>query len=332
MDTDNGIRHRALGYGQLHGQFSRDLEPALVIDSGESVLCQTPDVMWGLQQHGESGTERARAPKGHGPHYDGPAMFGPIAVREARPDDTLEVQILDLEPAEWGWTFAGSTGLNDQFLRAVGLEPRDSALIRWSVDRAQARAISELGLSLDVRPFLGIVGLCPAGDGWHSAWPPRRTGGNMDCRELVAGSSLFLPIESPGGLLSVGDGHLAQGDGEIAGSAIECPMTSITLRLIVHRYSIKQPYAVTPCSWVGFGFGETLDAASVAAVSGLLDSITARCGVTRAVALAVASPICSLRVTQVCNGTVGVHALIPISILEASFLAPVREDPGPGAQ
>ncbi|MBC7835236.1 MAG: acetamidase/formamidase family protein [Phycisphaerales bacterium] len=125
----------------------------------------------------------------------GPCLCGPVAVRGARPGDTLEIAIEEVQPGPWGWTYA-----------------------------ARGIATNQLGQTAPLRPFLGTVGLAPRAGEQVCPWTPRGSGGNMDCRELVAGTVLYLPVMAEGGLLSVGDGHAAQGDGELSGTAIECAM------------------------------------------------------------------------------------------------------------
>jgi acetamidase/formamidase len=133
----------------------------------------------------------------------------------------------------------------------------------------------------------------------------------MDCRELVAGTSLFLPVLAPGALFSFGDGHAAQGDGEVSGTAIECMMRRVELRLAVRRdMNISGPRARTPAAWVTMGFAESLDEAAARAMAGMLDVMSERHALDRVHALALASAVVSLRVTQVVNGVRGVHAVL----------------------
>jgi acetamidase/formamidase len=141
--------------------------------------------------------------------------------------------------------------------------------------------------------------------------PPRPTGGNIDCRELTAGSSLFLPIAVPGGLFSAGDGHAAQGDGEVAETAIECPVERADLTFLLHpALPIATPRARTAEGWLTLGFADDLDEAMFRALEAMLDLIGERYGMGRAEALAMASVAVDLRVTQVVNGTKGVHAFL----------------------
>src|SRR5262249_19749266 len=148
----------------------------------------------------------------------------------------------------------------------------------------------------------------PADGGIHSTIPPRDAGGNIDCKELVAGSRLFLPIAVPGALVSVGDGHAAQGDGEVSGLAIECPMdrVDITFGLREGR-PLTGPIAETAAGTITFGFHPSLDEAMAVALERMLDVLCARHSIDRRDALALASVVVDLHVTQVVNGCSGVH-------------------------
>lgn len=155
----------------------------------------------------------------------------------------------------------------------------------------------------------------PPEPGRHSTVPPRWHGGNLDCRELVAGSTLYLPVPVEGALLSVGDGHAAQGDGEVSGTAIECPMerVDLTLGLLPELFGrpLTTPVARTPAGWVTMGLGDDLDEAAAEAMDAMLDVLAAVHGLGRSEALALASVVVDLRVTQVANQTFGVHAVLP---------------------
>ena len=182
---------------------------------------------------------------------------------------------------------------------------------RPDLDRDDPSGLEQHGHAVALRPFLGLVGMPPPEAGEHSTVPPRRWGGNLDCRELVAGSTLFLPVPVDGALLSTGDGHAAQGDGEVSGTAIECGMELVELTLDVLDEETTMPYARTPAGWLTLGLGDTLDEAAYAALNGMFDLLGRLHGVARADAVALASVAVDLRVTQLVNETVGVHALLP---------------------
>ena len=140
--------------------------------------------------------------------------------------------------------------------------------------------------------------------------PPRACGGNIDCKELVAGTTLYLPISVDGAHLSAGDGHGAQGDGEVSGTAIECFVERAQLTLELSDLELRSPIARTPDSWIAFGFDEDLDLAAEHAMATLLDLMERELELDRSYALALASVTDDLRVTQIVNGVKGVHAVL----------------------
>lgn len=304
----------------LHGQFSRHLPPALTIASGDTVRCHTLDVAWGLEPHRPDG-DRATVHPREAPRDAGPCLLGPIAVEGTEPGDWLAIHVEAVVPGAYGWTKAGAIGYtNDALNRALGVDEGEPFLLRWTLDAEAGVGTSHLGHRVPLRPFLGCLGVCPGlphadADGWISAWPPRRTGGNLDCRLLTAGSTLHLPVEVHGALLSLGDGHAAQGDGEAGGTAIECPMARVDLRIERRKAgpfgTLVAPLAETPEGWVTFGFGETLGAAAEAALVEMLDLLKAKHGLVRKEALALASVAADVRVTQLVNGVVGAHVVLP---------------------
>lgn len=298
----------------LHGHFSRDLPPVLTIEPGDSVLYRTLEAGWSLEPRASldaDAPEPARfAPRQPG-RDDGHALCGPIFVRGAEPGMTLEVRIDEIVPGTWGWNGAGGWPhpVNDRF----GLSDAPRTGLLWTLDRENGVARDHKGRTVPLRPFLGVMGMPPAEPGVHSTAPPRVSGGNIDCRELIAGSRLFLPIAVPGGLFSAGDGHAAQGDGEVSVLAIECPMERVALTFELHpNLRLTTPRAETPVGTLTFGFHEDLNEAMYLALEAMLDLLIERHPeLTRAEALALASVSVDLRITQIVNGVRGVHAVLP---------------------
>lgn len=291
----------------VHGPFNRDREPVLTIEPGDTVIYRTLDAGWGRLGEAAIG-DLPEFPRDESLDV-GHALTGPIYIRGARAGDVLEVHIEGVRPGRWGWTWGGPA---QAFHRAIGIE--DALTILWRIDLGSGTAtdMGELGLTVPIRPFMGLMGNAPADWGDQSTNPPRRVGGNIDCRELIEGSVLWLPIEVDGALFSVGDGHAAQGDGEIAQTAIECPMDEVKLRFDVRRdLPIDSPCALTPAGYVTMGFGETLDDAVPGALRAMLDYLGREYHLARSEALVLASLTVSVRVTQLVNGIVGVHALLP---------------------
>jgi acetamidase/formamidase len=292
--------------GTLHGWFDRDLPPVLTVDPGTTVRFVTLDSGWSAGPY--TGDGRRRVPE-HTPGA-GHALTGPVEVRGARPGDVLAVRIDDVVPGPWGTTYAGArpTAWNVR----LGIER--PAVVPWTIDAAAGTATSPLG-TVALRPFLGVMGMPPAEAGRHSTVPPYWHGGNLDCRELVAGSTLYLPVPVEGALFSAGDGHAAQGDGEVSGTAIECPVerADLTLDVLPDLFGrrLTTPVADTPAGWVAMGLGNDLDEAAAEALGAMLDLLGALHGLGRSEAMALASVVVDLRVTQVANQVFGVHAVLP---------------------
>lgn len=295
----------------LHGKWSGELAPAVVIDAGDSVEWRgVLDVTWGCGQHDRQRRTRDKWQGRQSPRDDGPALHGPVFVRGVAPGDTLVVTIDEIVVGRYGWTCAGHGPFNRQLNEALGIAPEQHLLL-WDIDADSMTATSEHGLRLALRPFFGTIGLCPAGPGWHEGWFPTPQGGNMDCAALVAGSTLHFPVAHPGGLLSLGDAHARQGDGELSGSAIECMVSRARLTFDVRRdLSVSTVTAETPLGWVTAGFDRDLDAAVLQAVSAMLDLMERLLGVDRTEAMLLASSLVDLRITQLVNGVRGVHAVL----------------------
>ncbi|KDQ51776.1 hypothetical protein JAAARDRAFT_198851 [Jaapia argillacea MUCL 33604] len=165
---------------------------------------------------------------------------GPVYVEGALPGDTLQVEVLSVEPGEWGWT-ALIPGFG---LLADDEEFKEPVLKVWKLDKEGGFEWfdEEKGIKIPLRPFAGEMGVARGIKGAFSTIPPYNTGGNVDTKHLVKGSTLYLPVEVEGALFSIGDGHAAQGDGEICGTAIETPM-KVSVRLTVRK---DKPYTKTP--------------------------------------------------------------------------------------
>lgn len=288
----------------LHGTFSRDLPPVLTIDSGDTVVYSTLDAGWNLEPRlTPEGSQKTFEPRD--PDTDaGHALCGPVAIRGAQPGMTLEVQINEVRPGVWGWTYSDGW----ERLRVGAMDH----VMTWTLDMNTMTGRNQYGQIVKLRPFMGVMGMPPDESGTHDTGPPRYCGGNLDCKELVEGSTLYLPIPVPGALFSVGDGHALQGDGEVCGTAIECPMERISLTFRLRDdLHITTPRANTPAGWLTMGLHENLDEAMVSALNAMLDLMEEQYHLTRPDALALASLVVDLHITQIVNGVRGVHALLP---------------------
>ena len=267
----------------LHGFFSSALSPVVSIDPGDSLRFQALNAGWHWDFEGLFNERDEALHSGH-------ALTGPVEIRGARAGQTLVVAIDEVMPRDWGITFAHETGF------------------RWQIKGDTAT--DERGKSVSLAPFLGVIGMPPAEPGIHPTGPPRRWGGNIDCRLLVAGTTLYLPIPVDGALLSAGDGHAVQGDGEVSGTAIECPLERAQLTVDVIDRELRSPIARIPNAWVAFGFDEDLDLAAEHATATILDLMEQELQIERTHALALASVAVDLHVTQIVNGVKGVHAVL----------------------
>jgi acetamidase/formamidase len=284
----------------LHGHFSRDLEPILTVGSGDSVSFACLNAGWRTAEHEVFPDRDEELDAGH-------ALIGPIEVRDARAGQTLAVGIDEVRVGGGGVTQAGgwSTPLNDR----LGVSEGDTLTLLWTLDADAGVGRSDTGREVALHPFLGVIGMPPDDPGVHPTSPPRPCGGNIDCKELVAGTTLYLPIPVDGALLSAGDGHATQGDGEVSQLAIEAAVerAQLTLTVLSDR-PLENPIAWTPDAWLAFGFDADLDEAAAQAVDGMLQLMAHEHGLERREALALASLIVDLRVTQMVNGVQGVHA------------------------
>jgi acetamidase/formamidase len=277
------IHELALEQRNLHGHFSRDLEPVLTIDAGDSVRFAVPNAGWYLDSGEQFASRDPSIDTGH-------ALAGPIEVRGAAAGQTLVVSIDAVEPGPWGVTHA---------------EP--SHELRWELADGIGRAGE---ITVELRPFLGVLGMPPPEPGVHSTTPPRPWGGNIDCKELVAGTTLFLPIPADGVWFSAGDGHALQGDGEVSGTAIECPARAQLTLDVRDDLPLEWPIARIDGAWLTFGFDPHLGHAARIAVDGMLSLMHREHGFASDEALALASVAVDLRVTQVVNESLGVHAVL----------------------
>jgi acetamidase/formamidase len=299
----------------LHGTFSRDFDPILTIQSGDTVRFRTLDAGWNAVPNIAPGVPGGKfEPRIQG-RDDGHALCGPVAVRGAEPGMALEVHVKHLRPGTWAWTEAG--GWPSTLNVRLGMEKEPQAALLWSLDAEAMVGRDQFGREVPLHPFMGVMGMPPDEPGLHSTSPPRAWGGNIDCKELVAGSSLYLPIPVPGALFSVGDGHAAQGDGEVCGNAMECHMERVELVLTLHPdLHISTPRANTPAGWITFGFHQDLDEAVIIALEAMLDLMREQHKLQagelgRREALALASILVDMRITQLVNGVRGVHAVLP---------------------
>ncbi|EON98908.1 putative acetamidase formamidase protein [Phaeoacremonium minimum UCRPA7] len=259
--------------------------------------------------------------------------FGPVYVDGAEPGDVLKIDILDLTPADYGWSaiLSGFGLLADEFpeQHVKIWDLSESALLTTA--SGLRRAVFKPGISVPVRPFLGVIGIAPAEPGEFSTIPPyAASGGNMDTRYLGIGTTLYMPIQVAGALFSCGDGHAAQGDGEVCGTAIETPMKA-RLRLTVEKkadrpkgWVMSSPHYVTgprvgeaeedQGTYAALGIHADPREAARMALRGLIDWLEVEKGLTRPEGYMLASVSASLKMTEVVDmPNYAVACSIPLS-------------------
>lgn len=299
------------------GYYDASLKPVLRVASGDRVRVETM-VAGGLQRLRLAGVSEAEIPeslkrveeqvtqRGPGAH----PMTGPIYIEGAAPGDTLEIRILAIE-------FLHPFGVN-AFSPGGGVLPDDYPyaalkLLRWRPGADHVEFAP--GISLPMAPFFGSIGVAPPPlVGRISSRPPGYHGGNLDNKDLVVGSTLYLPVHVPGALLSVGDGHAMQGDGEVTGTALETSLRG-TFELRVRKgRRLKWPRAETPTQYIAMGLSEDLNEATRLATREMVEFLMAEKGLSSGDAYMLCSLAGQLHVTQAVDATRGVHVTINKSI------------------
>ncbi len=273
--------------------------PAIKIAPGETVAFNPPD-----SSGGQITATSTLSDLGKLDFSKVNPVAGPIYIDGAEPGDAIKVTLLEFGPSGWGWTanIPGFGLLADQF--------KDPALHIWKYDAASlAPALYGPGGRVPLKPFCGTIGLAPAEPGLHSVVPPRRMGGNLDIRDIAAGTELYLPVEVKGGLFSVGDTHAAQGDGEVCGTAIESPCTIAAKFELVKGANLAFPRFTTPGPVtrhldvkgyeVTTGVGPDLMEGARAAVSGMIDLLSKRHNMNAIDAYLLCSVCGDLRISEI---------------------------------
>jgi acetamidase/formamidase len=298
------------------GQFDAAFPPIATVDPGDTVILEC--VSGGRDMMPPPGSGMEVPPALARIHEEvmqrpGHIITGPIAVHGAEPGDALEVRIEAIEPgADWG--FCG-------FRPLAGTLPEDFPtrfLSHIAVDRARMVGRMPYGTELALAPFFGVMGVAPPpAYGTIATIQPREHGGNLDNKELTAGSTLFLPVWAPGALFSAGDGHGVQGDGEVCINALEMCLTG-TFTLILHKKAgLTYPRAETPTHYISMGMHEDLDVAMKTALREMIAFICARSNLSREEAYQFCSLAVDFRVTQTVNGEKGVHGMLKRGLLFA---------------
>lgn len=298
------------------GYYSAQAKPVLTVHSGDTVrihavsTCPLDRMEAGgmpasaIPQYDRDIHEqvRDRGPGGH-------ILTGPVAIEEAQPGDVLEV---DIENIHIDVPYACNA-----FGPGRGFLPNDFPYGRVKVIPLDTKAmVAKFGPGIDIplHPFFGSMGVAPPTRGKLNSGPPWMHGGNMDNKELIAGTKLFLPVHAPGALFEAGDGHAGQGNGEVDITALETWLTG-TFRFVVHKHQhLLWPRAETPSEYISMGFDEDLRTATEMAVRNMIDFLVSEKHLSRDDAYALTSVAVDVDITQLVDGKVGVHTLCPKSI------------------
>ncbi len=303
---------------RIHRTWNKDNEPVMNIAPGETVFYETRDAA--DNQITPSSTSADLADLDWAGFYP---LAGPLFVDGAEPGDTLVIDVLDVQHRGWGWT---------AILPDLGVLPDefpDPHLRIWEVHDGEYAYMNDF-IRVPIAPFAGTMGVAGAVEGDLEPMPPRHIGGNMDCRHITAGTTLYLPVQVPGGLFSIGDGHLAQGDGEVCVSAIEGPL-GISCRFdVIKGESLAGPEIETArgsltrhVDYGGFfatmGVADDLMVATREAVRNMVDRLGSLYGLEREDAYVLASVAADLKITEV----VDPNWIVSLYMPKAVFL---RED------
>jgi len=302
------------------GNYDAAAKPVLRIRTGDTVVFHTllTNSPAGLEKAGVAAADvepalrrvfdevKDRGPGGH-------ILTGPVAIEGAEPGDTLEVRIKRVElaiPYAYNAFRYGAGFLTDDFPYArVKIVPLDA--------KAMTANFSP-GVRIALRPFFGSMGVAPPpAFGRYDSAPPTIIGGNMDDHALVAGTTLFLPVHASGALFQVGDGHAAQGNGEVDITALETSLVG-TLEFVLHKHAaLTYPRAETPTHFIAMGFDDDLSNATRKAVRNMIDFIVAEKHLSRDEAYMLVSVAGDVEITELVDHNKGVHVMLAKALFTA---------------
>ena len=306
---------------------------AVEIESGDVVHYPNTWVNWANEaKYGMSFAEREPIRKRYpqGPY----SLIGPVVIKGAQPGDIVECRMIEARPIGWGWN---STP------KGVGALPTDFAepyLHYVKFDAARRHADYAPGVSIPLAPIQGVIAAQPAGDTPVSAILSGPYGGNIVLRELVVGTSLFLPVQVPGARMWTGDSHAAQGDGVVDQTAIETAMEDLRIQYVLHKARpLAGPIAETPDSWIVMGFGDSIEDALTASLRQTINWLSDATGLAKNDVYALCSIAASFRITQYSHQIASnyttipaktVHGVLPKAIFDKARLAQISRSVRPG--
>jgi len=313
------------------GFYSAKAKPVLTVGSGATVTIQTLSTCGPAERLESEGVKATDIPqyvrdiyakvpvadRGPGGHI----LTGPVAIEGAEPGDVLEVKIEKIA-IDVPWACNG-------FGPGRGFLPDDFPYGRTKIiplDRERMTAAFAPGVTIPLHPFFGSMGLAPPeGAGKYNSAPPWMHAGNIDNKEMVAGTTLFIPVNAKGALFEVGDGHAGQGNGEVDITALETQLTG-TFQFVLHKGSLDDPHRLvwprgeTPTAYIAMGFSEDLKAATEMAVRNMItflsEQMTEHPKLSREDAYALISTACDVDITQLVDTKMGVHVMCAKSLFK----------------
>jgi acetamidase/formamidase len=295
-----------LSSDKVHSRWDRDLDPVFTISIGETVLMETRDTSdnqiypgFTMKDVARIDTERIHP------------LTGPLYIEGAEAGDTLEISIGEITTASEGFTIVppGEKGfgfmaekLYEDSIRLMDID-RENGFVKFSDT-----------IHIPLRPFLGVMGVAPQEKGEFRTIMPGPHGGNLDLAELRTGAKLYLPVFVKGALFSAGDCHATQGDGEVTGAAVECAGKAELTFNLIKEHANKFPRAETATHYITMGFEEDLATAARKATERMIDFISKVKNITESEAYSLCSVAADVRITQVVNGIMGAHVMMPKSI------------------
>lgn len=297
----------ALGRDQIHNKFSRRIEPALRVPSGSVVEVHTHEATGGQLTLG-SRTADLEAVDMDRVH----ALTGPVYVEGAEPGDVLAVELLEIEPGDWGWMaiIPGFGLLADEFDETIVLRT-------FEIDREKRMFEFSEGVRIPLAPFAGVMGVAPDTDELLNTIPPRANGGNLDDPSLTVGTTVYFPVFVPGALFSIGDTHAVQGYGEVSGTALETPMRIVyRISVIKNRRPIEEVQYETEDYYATTGFATTIDEAARKATRYMVEHLMETRGLSREDAYMLCSIAGDLKIAEAVDVP---HMLVTMHMSKSIF-------------
>jgi acetamidase/formamidase len=291
--------------------------PLLTVASGDVIVYENTWTHFLNRLQPGVGSEELAAMRAAIPGRGVHSIIGPIAVAGALPGDVIQLRMLRLETIDFGANLhypgaLGAGALPDEF--------PDGHVHYFALDPRQRYVAFDERIRLEMKPFQGTIGLAAADPRPISSVAPGSHAGNVDLKDLTAGSSLFVPVAQRGGLIFTGDSHALQGDGEVNITAIETGMREVRMQVILHeRAGWAWPFAETPTHWIALGLDPNLNEALRIALRNTIAFLTAKAGLTRDRAYSLASLGVDFRVTQMVDVNNGVHAMIPKAMFAPDY-------------